>query len=154
MAVKIEISLAEKSDLPDILTLQKDCYQSEGEIYNNFEIQPLIQDLASLDIEFRNSAILKGLVDGEIVASIRGYSKNDSCFIGKLIVKKEFQNLGLGSKMMASIESIFKDCKRYELFTGNRSEKNLYLYSKLGYKEFKREQVDNSLILIYLEKLK
>jgi len=41
--------------------------------------------------------------------------------------------MGLGHKMMDSIETIYKDCKRFELFTGFKSKKNLHLYYKLGY---------------------
>jgi hypothetical protein len=41
---------------------------------------------------------------------------------------------------------------RYELFTGHRSARNLYLYRKLGYREFKRIPVNESIILVFLEK--
>jgi len=39
---------------------------------------------------------------------------------------------------MKSIEDSFKDDKRYELFTGHKSNRNLNLYKKIGNKEFKR----------------
>lgn len=42
------------------------------------------------------------------------------------------------------------DC--YELFTGHKSARNLYLYQKLGYREFKRIPVNDSIILVFLEK--
>jgi hypothetical protein len=41
--------------------------------------------------------------------------------------------------------------ERYELFTGHRSERNLYLYAKLGYRQFKREPVHEALTVVYLE---
>lgn len=40
---------------------------------------------------------------------------------------------------MMAIEDVFKDYDRYEIFTGHRSKKNLYLYKKRDYKEFKNE---------------
>jgi PPOX class probable F420-dependent enzyme len=40
----------------------------------------------------------------------------------------------------------------YELFTGHRSARNLYLYRKLGYREFKRVPVNDWIILVSLEK--
>ncbi len=40
----------------------------------------------------------------------------------------------------------------FELFTGHLSGKNLYLYEKSGYREFRRERVSVNLELIYLEK--
>jgi catechol 2,3-dioxygenase-like lactoylglutathione lyase family enzyme/ribosomal protein S18 acetylase RimI-like enzyme len=148
----IRILPACKADLSAILDLQKECYMSEAEIYNDFEIPPLKQDLKSLEDEFDYSFILKGLVDGQIVTSVRGFFDNDTCYIGKLIVKNEFQNRGIGRKMMGCFEAVFRDCKRFELFTGFKSLKNLYLYKKLGYKEFKKERINDGLSLIYLEK--
>jgi hypothetical protein len=53
---------------------------------------------------------------------------------------------------MISIEEIFESAKRFELFTDHKSIKNIYLYQKLGYEEFKRMPVNDSLTMVYLEK--
>jgi len=148
----IDILLADSDDLKAILALQKDCYVAEAELYNDFEIQPLTQDIESIETELKTCTILKGVVNGEIVASVRGYLKSGTCYIGKLMVRKDYQNRGIGSVMMNAIETMYKDCERFELFTGFKSEKNLYLYNKLGYKEYKREIMNEALTFIYLEK--
>jgi len=45
---------------------------------------------------------------------------------------------------MNAIEKQFKNTvKRYELFTGSRDKRNLYLYKKLGYKSFKPEKLNH-----------
>lgn len=150
----IDILKAEQNDLAAILQLQKNCYLSEAEIYNDYEIPPLTQSLESLEKEFENSMILKSVINGEIVGSIRGYVSDDTAYIGKLIVRTDCQNIGIGRQLMNGIEMSFTDCKRIELFTGFKSEKNLYLYNKLGYKEFKRKAIDANLTLVYLEKIK
>jgi ribosomal protein S18 acetylase RimI-like enzyme len=152
--MQIDILKASKSDLEAILQLQKDCYMSEAEIYNDYNIPPLQQDLKSLENEFENSKILKCIINGEIVGSVRGFLKDETSYIGRLIVKNYFQNKGIGRQLLDSIESTFKDCNRFELFTGHKSQKNLYLYKKLGYKEFKKEMVNQNLTIIYLEKIK
>lgn len=54
--------------------------------------------------------------------------------------------------MMAEIEKQLKECSRYELFTGFKSLKNIHLYKKLGYREFKTETVSDNVKLIFLEK--
>jgi GNAT superfamily N-acetyltransferase len=152
--MQIDILKANQNDLETILQLQKDCYLSEAEIYNDYNIPPLQQDLKSLENEFKNTTILKAVINGEIVGSVRGFVENETAYIGKLIVKKDFQNKGIGRLLLDSIESFFKDCNRFELFTGIKSEKNLYLYNKLGYKEFKRQLINDNLTMIYLEKIK
>ena len=53
---------------------------------------------------------------------------------------------------MREIEGAFPECVRYELFTGAKSAKNLYLYQKLGYKRYKTEKVTEGLHFVYLEK--
>ena len=41
---------------------------------------------------------------------------------------------------------------RYELFTSTRSEDNIRLYEKFGYKIFKHRKIDDELEFVYLEK--
>jgi hypothetical protein len=53
---------------------------------------------------------------------------------------------------MREIEASFPDARRYELFTGHLSEGNLRLYRRLGYEEFREEEISPSLRLVYLEK--
>lgn len=150
--MNIRIQPAAKNDLKAILQLQKECYQTEAEIYNDFTISPLTQDLESLENDFDSQTILKAESDRKIVASVRGFRQNETCCIGRLIVHPDVQNLGIGQKMIKAIETAFPQCKRFELFTGFRSEKNLYLYQKLGYREFRREKANTNLTLIFMEK--
>ena len=72
--------------------------------------------------------------------------------IGRLAVEPSFQNQGIGTHLIGSIEAHFPSAERYELFTGNKSVNNLRLYNKLGYREFKRELVGDLVMMVYLEK--
>ncbi len=145
------ISPAEESDLERILFLQKCCYLSEAEIYNNYTIPPLTQTIQDIQYDFNHQTLLKLEIRGKIVGSVRAYVKLDTCYVGKLIVDQEYRNMGFGKLLMETIEKQFSSVGRFELFTGHRSEKNLYLYSKLGYIEFKEELADG-MILKFLEK--
>jgi hypothetical protein len=53
---------------------------------------------------------------------------------------------------MNRIEKDFKKAKRFEIFTGHKSERNLYLYQKLGYQPFKSVKANEKLTIVYLEK--
>jgi GNAT superfamily N-acetyltransferase len=75
-----------------------------------------------------------------------------SAYIGRLMVKPDSQNKGIGTRLMQAIEEHFRMADRYELFTGHKSARNLYLYRKLGYREFKRVPVNDLIVLVFLEK--
>jgi len=149
--VDYKISKASQDDLERILYLQKCCYLSEAEIYNDYSISPLTQTLESIKNDFCNQTIFKLDYKGEIIGSVRAFVQNDTCYIGRLIVDKYFQNMGFGKQLLDAVEKKFNHITRFELFTGFKSEKNLYLYKKYGYKEFKEEKI-NGMIIKYLEK--
>ena len=149
----VEITKASFEDLKTILVLQKQAFLSEADIYNDFDISPpLLQTLEELTKEFSESIILKAVLGDFIVGSVRGFQVDETVFIKRLIVNPNYQNQGIGTKLMKSIEDSFKNNKRYELFTGHKSKRNLHLYQKIGYKEFKRIPIHENLTMIYLEK--
>jgi ribosomal protein S18 acetylase RimI-like enzyme len=146
------IERAELSDAEEILSLQKLAYKSEAEIYNDFTIPPLLQTLEEIKKDFENQIVLKATLNAKIRGSVRAFARGETCYIGRLIVHPDFQNQGVGTKLMNKIEEIFEETKRFELFTGHKSEKNLYLYQKLGYKVFKTVKANDQLDIVSLEK--
>ena len=147
------IEQAKVEDAEEILALQKLAYKSEAEIYDDYSIPPLIQSIEEIEAEFEDHTFLKALCDDErIIGSVRAQVKLGTCYIGRLIVAPDFQNQGIGTSLMHKIEGCFEDAGRFELFTGHLSGRNIYLYQKLGYKEFKREKVHENLELVYMEK--
>jgi ribosomal protein S18 acetylase RimI-like enzyme len=151
---RIPIEPAQLGDAAGILGLQKLAYQSEAEICGDFSIPPLTQTLAEMEADFGRQTILKASLAGRIVGSVRAHAADSTCHIGRLIVHPECQNRGLGTRLMDAIERAFPTVARYELFTGERSERNLYLYRKLGYVPFRTERVSVALSLVFLEKLR
>ena len=148
----MSIEQATIDDAQEILALQKLAYMSEAEIYSDFTIPPIHQTLDEIKSEFANQSFLKFCADGKIVGSVRAYVKEATCFIGKLIVHPEYQNQGIGTKLLQEIENAFDHVDRYELFTGHKSQKNLHLYEKNGYGIFRRHEVTNDLTLVFMEK--
>jgi GNAT superfamily N-acetyltransferase len=146
------ITQATAEDAEEILDLQKLAYQSEAAIYQDYSIPPLTQTLAEIKADLQSQHFLKAVAEGRIVGSVRAYMEQGTCFIGRLIVHPAHQNRGLGTELMSGIEECFPDAKRYDLFTGHRSERNRYLYQKLGYRRFRDEMVSEKLTMVFLEK--
>ncbi|MEJ5311624.1 MAG: GNAT family N-acetyltransferase [Anaerolineae bacterium] len=148
----ITIALATETDLEAILTLQKLAYQSEAQRYNDFDLPPLRQTLEEIQADFARMAFFKATAGERIVGSVRGYAKDGTCYIGRLIVHPDVQNRGIGTRLMQTLEQHFDTVQRFELFTGHKSEPALHLYHKLGYREFKRQDMPTHTI-VFLEKI-
>jgi ribosomal protein S18 acetylase RimI-like enzyme len=146
------IEPAQLEDAAEILALQKLAYLSEAEIHDDYTIPPLNQTLEETRVEFESQLVLKAMIDRRIIGSVRGYLEGGTCYIGKLIVQPDVQNQGIGTRLMNEIEKRFDQAERYELFTGYRSERNLHLYEKLGYRPFRSQKITDKLTLIFLEK--
>lgn len=146
------IEQARIEDLAEILALQKTAYQSEAELHQDFTIPPLLQTLDQMEDDLNNQVMLKAVLDGRIIGSVRAFEQNGTCFIGRLIVEPAFQNRGLGTRLMAAIEDAFRRAPRFELFTGHNSPRNMHFYPKLGYAAFKKEKLHEHLTLVYFEK--
>lgn len=148
----MKILKADYADLKEILELQYIAYQSEAALLNNYEIPPLKQSLSDVQREYSIGITLKVVDDeGVIIGSVRAYKKNDTLYIGKLIVNPMHQKKGIGTALLHEIEKV-QPSKRYELFTSHKSQKNIQLYEKLGYIRFKIEEVSPTLQFIFLEK--
>jgi len=149
--VRIEHAVAD--DIPEILALQKVAYRSEAEVYGDPSLPALRQSLAELTHDFEHMLFLKGIVNGKIVASVRGYDdKQGTAHILRLMVHPYFQGRGYAQQMVTTIEKAFLPCWRFEIFTGHRSERNIHLYGKLGYKRFKTEPFNQHVEWVYMEK--
>jgi ribosomal protein S18 acetylase RimI-like enzyme len=141
------------ADAPTILDLQKLAYHSEAVLNDDFTIPPLTQTLPEIEADFQQQVYLKAVQTGTIVGAVRGYERNGTCYIGRLIVHPDCQNRGIGTRLLQAIEAHFSTAQRYELFTSENSARNLYLYQKLGYQSFRTAKLSEKVTLVYLEKI-
>ena len=135
----MEILQATVADAVEILTLQKLADQSEAERYNNYNIPPLKQTMDEIKDQFGNHIFLKAVSEGRTIGSVRASEENGVCYIDRLAVDPDSQNRGIGTALMKAIEDYYKP-QRFDLFVGSRSDKNIYVYKKLGYTIYKTEK--------------
>ncbi len=147
-----QIVKAEVEDLREILELQYLAYQSEAALFGTQDIPPLKQTLDEVVEEFNSGVILKMVLDdGTIIGSVRAKEAGGSVAVGKLMVHPDYRQRGYGTRLLNEIEACFPG-KRFELFTSTRSEANLRMYQRNGYRIFDRKPVKGDLVFLYLEK--
>jgi ribosomal protein S18 acetylase RimI-like enzyme len=146
------IMKATVEDAEEILDLQKSTYLSEARINEDYSIPPLTQTIESLRKDFDVQTFLKAIEGHRIIGSVKGYEEKGTCYIGRLIVADEYQNRGIGTMLLKEIEKEFEVAARYELFTGKKSDKNLYLYQKNGYRIFREDALNDKTTIVYMEK--
>jgi ribosomal protein S18 acetylase RimI-like enzyme len=83
---------------------------------------------------------------------VRGHQAGIPSYIGRLIVHPDFQKQGIGTALMEQIESCFGQVQHFELFSGHKSDGNIRLYQRLGYKLFKREEINKTTSFLFMEK--
>ena len=164
---------AQKTDAPEILALQKIAYQSEAELYGDDSLPALQQTLEELQNDFdrrpsngawRQEApedginqdtgfvVLKAVVNGKIIGSVRGYALNETAYLSRMIVHPYFRKRGIGRRLLDEIEQQFPQVRRFEAKTGHQSKRNLYQLGKRGYQVFKMEPFTSNITWIYLQK--
>ncbi len=153
----MKIVRAERADLEQILALQYLAYQSEARLLNNFAIPPLRESAGELLHQFEAGVVFLKAVDGDatLVGSVRARLEQNTVYVGKLMVHPDRQGEGVGTRLLAAVESAMAEIcpqARYELFTSSQSRRNLRLYARAGYRPFREEEAAPGLNLVFLEK--
>jgi ech hydrogenase subunit C len=143
---------AEKTDAPEILGLQKTAGQCEAEIYNNENLPALQQTLEELRNDFDQAIYIKAVINGKIIGSVRGQSRDGTGFVSGISVHPYFQRRDIGHRLVQEIEKALPEAKRFESFTGRPNERGLQLLGALGYHEFKTEPFTPAITWVHLEK--
>ncbi|GGW19517.1 GNAT family N-acetyltransferase [Streptomyces capoamus] len=156
MGMSVTISVATEQDAEQIFRLQYLCFQSEAALYGNYRIDPLVQTLDSVRQEVAADCVFVARLGEEVVGSVRGKVTEDgAAAIGKLCVHPRLQGHGIGARLLRAAEAALESergATRFRLFTGHRSEGNLRLYRRVGYRTVGRAKGDDGVEMIILEK--
>ena len=151
--MQISITQADAVDAPHILLLQRLAYQSEADFYRDHTIEPLTQTLDGLSEELSHKYFLKAEHDGALIGTARGHlDKSGTAHVERLAVHPLWQGRGVGARLLCALEAAFPLACRFELFTGQRSERNIQLYTRHGYAIFRVQQINDRLAFVFMEK--
>lgn len=148
----VVIRRASLEELPAIIKIQHSAFEIESRLYGGRPIPPMWETVDDVAADWPSTLVLVAEVDGQIVGSVRGRLDGDTCHVGRLSVHPEHQGRGVGTQLMLAVEEAFPQARRFELFTGHLSERNLRLYGRIGYVEFRREPVGDGVWLVYMQK--
>jgi GNAT superfamily N-acetyltransferase len=147
-AVAVELARAEEAPL--LLAVQKAAFEQEARACGVRDIPPMTQSLGSFAADLATHVVLTARLEGQLVGMVRGRLEGQTCHVGRLAVHPDVQGRGIGRRLAIALEARFPHARRFELFTGARSEGNLRLYASLGYRTFRTEPGTPE--LVFMEK--
>jgi ribosomal protein S18 acetylase RimI-like enzyme len=144
----VPIRRAEAGDAGEVLTVQRAAFVTEAQLHDDVHMAPLTQTLDEIRAAIATTTVLVATEGPRIVGSVRAHAAEGAWHVGRLAVAPDRQGRGIGSALIAAIESLAPaDLDRITLTTGPKSEPNIRLYERHGYR-----QVPNDTILIRLTK--
>lgn len=149
----MEISKAKFTDIPEIVAIQKLAFYNVAKFHNNFRLRPLQVTIGDLEKTFSEYTYIIASENNYIVGSAKAKIENNVCKIESVIVHPDYQNRGIGKKLMSTIESEFNSCSAFSLFTGKDTPKNVSFYSSLGYRIISETQAtETEPVIVIMEK--
>lgn len=148
----VEIQRALADDAGEILTLQRAAYVAEAQLYGDPFIPPLVESVQQVRKAIETGVTLKAVEDGRIVGSVRGTLSGATCLVGRLVVAPDRQGRGVGTALLTALHEQVPEAAAFDLSTGHLSEGNLRLCRRLGYRETRRERMDDHLTLVHLRR--
>jgi ribosomal protein S18 acetylase RimI-like enzyme len=147
----VELRSLPVTEAGELLTLQRAAYVTEAQLYDEPRLPALVQTLDELVTELTVSSCIGAWSGSRLVGAVRSREEGGLLHIGRLVVAPDLQGRGIGQRLLAAAESA-TSLPEATLFTGARSEANLRLYRRLGYRESGREELRPGLELVHLVK--
>jgi RimJ/RimL family protein N-acetyltransferase len=152
--VEVRIKRTKLDEVEKLLAIQKEAFAEDYVLYEDHDSTPVNETAEKLmeNIErFFHYTIWLG---NDIIGAIDIRPLDDSRLrLSKLFLGTEFQNKGLGSKLIKLIESEFPLIKDWSLYTPYLNKRNHHFYEKLGYIKIGEVQITEKLQLFKYEKI-
>lgn len=98
--------------------------------------------------KIRNLLVYKILIEDKIIGDISVKKLEEGYYWIKCLENiPEYQNKGIGSKVLSYIETQFPDAKRWGLDTPVQNERNCRFYEKMGFIKVEDKEINEKLTL-------
>ena len=136
----VEYRLLGASDAGEVLTVQLAAFVAEARLYGTPEIPPLIETLGDIAHELETTMTLGAVRAGRLVGAARLTLDIPVGWISRVSVAPDQQGKGIGSGLLDAVEHAAPPAvRRFQLAAGARSESNIAMYERRGYREFSRQ---------------
>jgi len=149
------IAPATPADAGEILTVQRAAFLRDAQVYSDPFLPSLTQTIDDIRAEIDDDAVifLTARLGPRIVGSVRGRIADRRCYIWRLMTTPDHEGHGIGSRLMTAIEQQAAPLvDRFELSTGAKSDGNIALYERRGYRVVARHEESPTMTVVSMEK--
>jgi ribosomal protein S18 acetylase RimI-like enzyme len=149
--MKIRLRKARASDLKNISAVHNNAWQVEHEGLNNpallkrlnqiflpERLEERLDKIASARAQSDKIFFQVAILNKEVVGFIEATRKEDLVFVERLYVEPKYHQLGIGSKLIASILNWLRDQERVEIIVAAYNQSNIDFYQKIGFSQDKK----------------
>lgn len=153
MQIGMNIKL-EKISVEDIYEINRIQTLAFKDSYEKYKFCPAFEATNEQMISYLEKAkAYKILLNEMIIGSVFIYRISDNHFeLDTISIHPQFQNMGIGGKVIALIENLYSSAQTWTLSTPETDYRNRHLYEKLGYQQVGTESVNEHLNLIRYKK--
>ena len=133
---------AELKHIKRIVAISKAAFDSDINVGASEANRPPDYDSIPWHIQMKNEGhLLQAVVDGEIVGgAVLFVDKNsETLYIGRIFIDPVHHRKGYGLSLMKMVEAYYPGIKKIQLDTPLWNVRTNAFYTKLGYREVKRE---------------
>ncbi|RSM36218.1 N-acetyltransferase [Amycolatopsis balhimycina DSM 5908] len=131
----MELTEARPGDCPELLVLQRCCWVEEAVLNDTLDVPALHETLEDVRDWVKTWSVWVLRHDHRLVGAVRARLDGDRWELGRLMVAPDLAGRGLGRRLLAHAEAPAPaEARRFTLFTGSRSARNIALYQRAGYR--------------------
>lgn len=146
MEIKIQRTNINEAEI--LLDIQREAFKEDLEKYEDYDTSPATEPIEKLKRKINNSFHYTIFLDNTIIGGIEVRKLSETQFyLNRIYLGIDYQNLGIGTKLMEFVENEFSEALEWTLSTPYMNYRNHYFYEKFGYKKISEHTVSDKLIL-------
>jgi GNAT superfamily N-acetyltransferase len=137
----------------EALTVQRAAFLEEAQIYGTVDIPPLTESLDQVRHEIETTITVGAFLGPRLVGSARLGLEGAVGWISRVAVAPDQQGRGIGGRLLEQLEAAAPEVvTAFQLCAGGRSDANVAMYERRGYREFERRTDAAGVELICMRK--